>query len=157
MLSASCLVVKASVLPGAGNGLFTTTDIPRGTCIIEYTGRITTWSAVKDDYDNPYIYYINSKHVIDAKPATDSLARYANDAAGLTRIAGITNNSFFKKEEGRVFVYARRFIPAGAEILVNYGKGYWDTAIENMRIDEEQTNAASNHEKIEKEDLVEIY
>jgi uncharacterized protein len=147
MLSSSYLVVEPSLLPGAGKGLFTVVDIPRGTQIIEYTGRITTWADVKEDYDNPYIYYFNSQHVIDALPHSEALARYANDAAGMSRVPGITNNCFFKKEGKRVFIQARRHIPAGSEILVNYGKGYWDTAIENRRLDEEYCTSELQKEK----------
>jgi SET domain-containing protein len=157
MLPSSYLVVQTSLLPGAGKGLFTLVNIPRGTQIIEYIGHITTWAAVKEDYDNPYIYYFNSKHVIDALPHADALARYANDAAGMSRMPGISNNCFFKKEGKRVFIQARRNIPAGSEILVNYGKGYWDTAIENLRIDEEQTRKANRGKKTEKEALLEMY
>ncbi|WP_431210577.1 SET domain-containing protein [Puia sp. P3] len=37
------LVVKRSTLKGAGKGLFTTRDIPRGKKIVEYKGKVTTW------------------------------------------------------------------------------------------------------------------
>jgi uncharacterized protein len=136
------LEIKPSGIPGAGLGLFTKVFIPTGSLVIEYKGVITTWDEVKEQIDNDYIYYISRNHVINAAPTPKSLARYANDAKGLTQIPGINNNCIFKKIEGRVFIKARANILAGSEILVNYGKQYWDTArnnatLENERLEEE--------------------
>ncbi|HVG17393.1 MAG TPA: SET domain-containing protein-lysine N-methyltransferase, partial [Chitinophagaceae bacterium] len=58
------LVVKRSTIPGSGKGLFTKKLIPKGTRIIEYKGRITTWKEVKNDHTNAYIYTVNNNHVI---------------------------------------------------------------------------------------------
>ncbi len=74
------LVVKPSTIPGSGKGLFTKKFIPKGTFIIEYKGKITTWKEVKNDSSNLYIYTVNPKHVIDARNYKKALARYANDA-----------------------------------------------------------------------------
>ncbi len=40
------LIVKRSTLKGAGKGLFTTRDIPRGTKIAEYKGKVSNWKEV---------------------------------------------------------------------------------------------------------------
>lgn len=40
--------------------------------------------------------------------------------------------------DGRVFIKARANIPAGSEILVNYGKQYWDTARNNAALEKER-------------------
>ena len=53
------------------------------------------------------------------------LARYANDAKGLGR--GLLNNCKYVEDKGRVFIVAIKDIPAGAELLISYGKEYWDT------------------------------
>ena len=129
------LVVKTSTIPGAGLGLFTEIDIAKGTRIIEYKGRITTWKEVKYDSTNMYLYTINPKHVIDARRTKKSLARYANDAKGLTRIKGITNNCVYVNESLHAFIEAVKNIPAGAELLVDYGKEYWDVIRENRKKD----------------------
>jgi len=47
-LSRKDLHVKKSSLPGAGMGLFTKTFIPKGTNIVEYKGRISTWKEVNN-------------------------------------------------------------------------------------------------------------
>jgi hypothetical protein len=40
------LVIKKSALPNAGMGLYTTIFIEKGTRIVEYKGKITTWKEV---------------------------------------------------------------------------------------------------------------
>jgi SET domain-containing protein len=129
------LKIKRSGLPQAGNGLFTKKAIPKGTRIVEYKGRITTWKEVqKDKGSNAYIYFIKRDHVIDALPYKKAMARYANDARGLKRVKGITNNSEYVEDGLRVFIEAKKDIPAGAEILVDYGKEYWDVIRYNNKI-----------------------
>ncbi len=129
------LEVKPSTIPGTGEGLFTKTFIPQGTRIVEYTGRITTWKEVKDDWSNVYLYTIKPDHVIDARHHQDSLARYTNDAKGLTRIKGLSNNAEFVNDGLRAFVVAKKNIEAGEEILVAYDKPYWDTVRHNQKLD----------------------
>jgi SET domain-containing protein len=129
------LVVKRSTLKGAGKGLFTMKDIPRGTKIVEYKGKITRWKEVDDrDGLNAYIYYVNRDHVIDARTTKEALARYANDAKGLLRVDGVTNNCTYIIEGVKVYIKAMRHIPAGSELLVGYGKEYWDIIKENWGV-----------------------
>ena len=128
------LVVKRSTLPDAGKGLFTKKFIPKGTRIVEYKGRIRTWKEAAHE-DNGYIYYVTRNHVIDAKPYPKALARYANDARGIVRIKGITNNSDYIQDGKRVYITSKKDIPAGSEILVGYGKEYWDVIRHNLKID----------------------
>jgi SET domain-containing protein len=126
------LIVKRSTLKGAGQGLFTRKPIKKGTKIVEYKGKITIWKEVNDRNGlNGYIYYVNRNHVIDAWSWKKALARYANDARGLIRTAGIRNNSTYETEGLRVYIVAAKNIPAGSEILVGYGKEYWDIIKEN--------------------------
>jgi SET domain-containing protein len=129
------LVVKRSGLKGAGKGLFTTKDIPRGTKIVEYKGKITKWKEVDDRNGlNGYIYYVTRNHVIDASDTKDALARYANDAKGLQRVDGITNNCTYIIEGVKVYIKAMRNIAAGSELFVGYGKEYWDIIKENWGV-----------------------
>jgi hypothetical protein len=134
------LIVKHSSLPGSGMGLYTKKAIPKGTRIVEYKGRITTWKEVMHDSDNGYIFTVNNNHVIDALPQTKALARYANDARGLVRVKGITNNSIYVEDGLKVYIESTKDIPAGGEILVGYGKDYWDVVRENIRVEK-------NHKK----------
>lgn len=129
------IFIKKSRIPNAGKGLFARQSIPKGTRIIEYKGRITTWEKVlQTDVFNGYVFYINRNHVIDAKPCLKALARFANDAKGFNKIKGMVNNSKFVKEDVRVFIMATKDIPAGAEILVSYKKEYWDVLKYNNKL-----------------------
>jgi SET domain-containing protein len=128
------LYISASSIPHTGKGLFTSRPIDKGTTIIEYTGTITTWDAVKNESSNMYIYFVDEQHVINANKFPKSLARYANDAQGITKIKGIDNNSEFVNMDGRIFIRATKNIAADAEILVDYGAGYWETLHKNQLI-----------------------
>jgi uncharacterized protein len=132
------LVVKSSTIPGSGLGLFTKTFIAKGSRIVEYKGRITTWKEVKNDNNNGYIYTINNKHVIDALPHKKALARYANDARGISRVKGLTNNCDYVNDGLKAYIEAIKDIPAGSEIFVSYGKEYWDVIRENIRIEKQK-------------------
>jgi len=127
------LEVKRSNIPGSGKGLFTTKHIDKGALIIEYRGKRTSWAEVDHKGGkNGYIYYVNKNCVIDAAEYTNSLARYANDAKGLKIIKGLENNCAFIKQGEQVFLKALRNIDAGEELLVAYGKEYWETVKYNM-------------------------
>jgi uncharacterized protein len=126
------LEVKDSSIPNSGKGLFTKIFIPKGTLIVEYKGRRTTWKEVEDDYKNGYIYFISSSKVIDAKSYKKALGRYANDAKGLSRIKSIGNNSVYEVDGDKVFIKAVKDIAAGSEILVDYGKDYWEITKKNF-------------------------
>jgi len=128
------LIVKRSTLKGAGKGLFTKMDIPRGTKIVEYKGKVSTWKEV-DSHEglNGYIYYVNRQHVIDARPARGAVARYANDARGIVRSQGVNNNCTYIIEGLKVYIKSMRHIPAGSELLVGYGKEYWDIIRRNLK------------------------
>jgi SET domain-containing protein len=147
------LVVKRSTIPNSGKGLFTKKFIPKGSRIVEYKGKPTTWKEVNiDEGRNGYIYYINRNHVIDAMPFPKYLGRYANDAQGMSRVKGITNNSRYiaDMDTMRVYIEAVKDIPAGNEILVQYGKEYWDVIKHNLRIDEREKAKAEKGKLKEK-------
>lgn len=134
MISHSKLIVKKSTLPGSGRGLFTRVFIPKGTKIIEYKGKISSWKdADHENGTNAYLFYVNKNHVINAKPDKKQLARFANDAKGPKKLKGVSNNAvYIIGDNNKVFVKAFRDIPAGNEILVGYGKEYWDILSENL-------------------------
>jgi hypothetical protein len=103
------LYVKKSGIPGAGKGLFTKAFIPKGSRIVEYKGKRTKWNEVKDDDGkNPYLFYINRNNVIDALPATKTLARYANDARGMVRIMSLTERKCTSRPP-KIFLRNRKF------------------------------------------------
>lgn len=120
------LVIKRSKIPGAGMGLFTKVAIQKGTRIVEYKGRIEKWSKVKhEDGYNGYLLQVNQRIAINALPYKKALGRFANDALGLQRITGLTNNAEYILEGNRCFIHTKRDIQKGEEILVSYGREYW--------------------------------
>lgn len=129
------LFVKRSTIPDSGKGLFTKKFIPKGTRIVEYKGKISKWKDVKDeDGKNGYIFYINRNHVINALPVKSALARYANDARGLSKVKGINNNCDYISDGLKAYIESKKDIPAGSEIFVDYGKDYWKVIRENMKL-----------------------
>ena len=128
---------KSSTCPGAGKGFLTKTFIPKGTRIVDYTGRTRTWKEVQqDEQESPYIYYVKRNFVIDALNDKKAMARYANDARGLQRVKDINNNAEYVEDGVRVFIVAAKDSPAGGEIFVSYGPEYWQVIRHNLRIDE---------------------
>lgn len=136
------LLVKKSTLPGAGKGLFTTVDIPKGKRIVEYKGTRTTWAEVEDDDGkNGYIFYITKNNVIDALPHKEALGRYANDARGMSKVEGIRNNAEYIISKGRCYIDAMKDISAGSEILVSYSADYWRTIKDNIKLEERKAKS----------------
>ena len=121
------LLIKKSNLPGAGLGLFTKIPFRKGDRIVEYKGRRQPWKDVKDeDGYNGYLLRLNRTTAINALPYKKTLGRFANDAIGLGRDSGLRNNAEYLIYGNRCFIEATRSINKGEEILVNYGKVFWD-------------------------------
>ncbi len=126
------LYLKRSQLPGAGKGLFTDSEIPKGTEVVEYEGELVPWSVVEERSakgEEGYAFYISERLSVDAYHTKWAMGRYANDAKGFGRVEGLRNNSQYiiKRKQGvrKVFIVASRTIKAGSEILVDYGSDYW--------------------------------
>jgi uncharacterized protein len=120
------LSVKKSNIPEAGKGLFSKTNIKKGIRIVEYKGRLRKWKEVKEqDGHNGYLMYITRNAVIDALPATKTLGRYANDANGLSKLTGLKNNCEYVSEGKKCYIESIRTINKGDEILVGYGREFW--------------------------------
>jgi uncharacterized protein len=129
------LFIRRSSIPSGGRGLFTRKMIRKGSRIIEYKGKVTTWKEVNHrEGTNGYIYFINRKHVLDAFTYRKALGRYANDARGMKRKKGLKNNAAYETIGLKVYIDAVEDIPAGTEILVGYGKEYWDALKHNQNI-----------------------
>jgi SET domain-containing protein len=128
------LEVKTSTLPDAGKGLFTKIFIPKGMLITEHVGKITSFKKADYEDNNPYVFYVTANHVIDAREQLDAAARFANDARGIKRIVGFTNNAKYIVIDKRVFITATKNIQPNEEIFVGYGKEYWDVMKQNYKL-----------------------
>lgn len=142
------LIIKKSTIPNSGKGLFTKKFIPKGTHIVEYKGRISTWADVKDeDGKNAYIFYVNRNHVIDGKPYKKAFARYANDARGFVKVKGLNNNCDYVVDGKKAYIESKKDIPAGSEIFVDYGADYWKVIKENMKVWKNGSNGSAQKSK----------
>jgi SET domain-containing protein len=122
------LYVKKSMLPNAGKGLFTKVAISKGTRIAEYKGKLERWVDVRheeEDGTNMYLLQVSARKAINAKNYLTSLARYANDARGTSKVVGLRNNCELVSEGDRCYIESLRSIKKFEEILVGYGKEYW--------------------------------
>ena len=125
------LIVKKSKIPRSGKGLFTTSSIRKGDIIVEYQGeKISCKECEKRDRYHisraPYLFIVSKHNCLDAEYTMDALARYANDAQGYVRFNGLKNNADYNIIKSKPYIVASRNIKAGGEILVSYGKDYWE-------------------------------
>jgi uncharacterized protein len=130
------LIIKKSRLPGAGKGLFTTKDLRKDSKIIEYRGEIIGYNEYRKrarQEKDQYLFYLRRNLCIDSMHTPKYKARYANDAAGITRIKGVRNNSDYIIFGDKCYMVASRDIKAGEEIFVNYTKSYWDYMRKRMK------------------------
>ncbi len=104
----------------SGLGLFALEPIPRGACIVEYTGRTL---SREEEYTSKsrYLYGVHAKKTIDGS-CRSNLGRYANHSC--------RPNATYDISDERVFIVARHNIRAGEEIFVSYGMKYWREFIE---------------------------
>jgi hypothetical protein len=139
------LIVKKSTIPGAGKGLFIKRDVKKGERIVEYLGEIISWKEcdIRAERDEGgYVFYVSRKKCIDAYNTPEELARFANDARGLTKIDGVTNNCQYQIYKNSGWITATKNIKAGSEIFVRYGAEYWRDIRYNIKLEEEKQKEA---------------
>lgn len=137
-------IVKKSKIKGAGKGLFTTRDIKKGERVLEYLGEIVTEAELDRRAENDifgYAFYITKKKCVDAYYTPNELARYANDAKGVTRVQGLNNNCCYNIYKKSGWIMAEKNIKAGDEIFVSYGAEYWRDIRYNNRLEKAKKNA----------------
>ena len=128
------LRIRPSVIPNAGRGLFTLVDIPKGTLIVEYKGRLRKWKEVEaEDGENSYIFQINTRWAVDAEKAMSTFGRYANDARGERRSTSHRNNAEYVVKGLKVYIKSTRKIHAGTEVFCDYGRAYWTADMAQKR------------------------
>jgi SET domain-containing protein len=102
-----------------GRGVFAARTIRKGTVILEYRGQKTTWDIASrrpdSDPANPqhtFIFETSDGLVIDGGRRGNA-ARWINHSCA-------PNCRSFEADDGRVYIEARRTIPAGAELTYDY-------------------------------------
>ena len=103
----------------AGLGLFAEEPIPKGACIIEYTGR-TLKKGEDQTITSQYLFEISKTKTIDGG-ARSNTARYINHSC--------RPNCEIDIYKERVFILAKRAIKAGEELNYDYDTEFFDEYI----------------------------
>lgn len=111
--------IKESLQKGVGLGLFASSDIKKGTFILEYTG-IPLSTKEADAHPGRYLFEVDEHLTIDGSPLTNT-ARYINHSCDPNVEAEI--------EDGRINIYATRDIKAAEELYIDYDEEYFDEFI----------------------------
>jgi len=106
-----------------GLGMFAAKHIPKGRRIIEYTGpRLPNDEVEKSN--GKYFFGVNKKWSIDGR-GRENIARYINHSCRPNAEAIISSR-------GRVWIWSRRNIKPGEEIVYDYGKEYFEGIIRDI-------------------------
>ena len=119
--------IRSADSPIHGKGVYARVDIPAGTRIVQYRGeRITKAEARRREKLRlarlarggdgcVYIFQLNARHDLDGR-IRGNVARLINHSC--------KPNCRAEKVGGRIWISARRDIPADAELSFDYGYGF---------------------------------
>jgi len=109
-----------------GNGMFAAVDIPAGTRLIQYKGKLLTHAESDElygdgaDTGHTFLFSLNDDYVIDANQQGNS-ARWINHGCAPNCEAVIDEDDGGNPRRDRVFIESIRDIRAGEELTYNYG------------------------------------
>lgn len=119
----SKFAVQSSLIPGVGLGVIAIQDVPPGTLVSYYKGRVLQ----KENMYSRYQVLVCKGYIIDAEDEMDCIARYINHLPK----GGRSNCRFVMRHEtgGKktVKVITTRTIRSGEEVYLNYGRKYWNS------------------------------
>lgn len=102
-----------------GKGLFALEDIPKGKCIIEYTGDVVPkdkWETI----NSLYLFEVSKNLTINGNTKTNT-AKYINHSC--------RPNSEIEIYKDRVYVFSKKNIKAGEELNYDYDTEYFNEYI----------------------------
>ncbi|RPH67485.1 MAG: SET domain-containing protein-lysine N-methyltransferase [Burkholderiales bacterium] len=109
-----------------GNGMFAAVDIPAGTRLIQYRGRLLTHAQSDERYGDgvdsghTFLFSLNDDYVIDANEAGNS-ARWINHGCAPNCEAVLDEDAGGDRRRDRVFIESIRDIREGEELTYDYG------------------------------------
>ncbi|MEZ5462554.1 SET domain-containing protein [Dokdonella sp.] len=112
--------------PIHGNGVFATADIPAGTELVEYKGRLLTHAQADRLYDgttdtgHTFLFTLNDRYVIDANE-DGNVARWINHSCAPNCQALVEEDEKGRRRKDRVLIETLRDIEAGEELTYDYG------------------------------------
>ena len=141
--------VRPSSIEGAGDGLWMLEDAAPGDRVALYTGDILT-AAEAEESDSAYMVMVNKNLILDARDPAHGKGRFINCG----RMAGKPVNAAFGAARrtatcpntGRPYISIRatKRIPAGTEVLVDYGPAYWGKGGFNVKGERPRMAASKN-------------
>ena len=102
-----------------GRGMFAGEAIPRGACIIEYTGKPTTIEQMRSN-SGKYLFWTGRSSMIDGNIAGNR-ARFINHSC--------VPNCEVDLKYRRIYIFAKRNIKAGEELTYDYDTEYFEEHI----------------------------
>ena len=109
-----------------GNGMFAAADIPAGTRLIQYKGKLLTHAESDElygdgaDTGHTFLFALNEDYVIDANQQGNS-ARWINHGCAPNCEAVVDEDAGGNRRRDRVFIESIRDIRQGEELTYNYG------------------------------------
>lgn len=147
VLAENLFEVKPSTIEGAGQGVFTKIDIPKGVHVMEYQGIWKKSSVVHDPNahnNHQYCFEWTPRCCLDATSKRHGgKGRYVNDTHGTKLRANLTWNTCKKKK--KVYMTSTRKIRRGSELFIPYGGDYWE--YHDLKLQRRKRRAARSNEE----------
>ncbi len=111
--------------PIHGNGVFATIDIPAGTTLIEYRGRLITHRQADRLYGggaesgHTFLFTLNERYVIDGNVGSN-VARWINHSCDPNCRAVLEESAGRDRRKDRVLIETLRPVRAGEELTYDY-------------------------------------
>ncbi|HRN36922.1 MAG TPA: SET domain-containing protein-lysine N-methyltransferase [Flavobacteriales bacterium] len=111
--------------PVHGNGVFAAVDLPAGTELIEYKGRLITpkqadnWYPDEMETGHTFLFTLNDQWIIDANVGGNS-ARWINHSCAPNCIPYLHEHPTDRRKD-RVIIETLRDVQAGEELCYDYG------------------------------------
>lgn len=143
--------ILQSEIPGAGLGLFTLDDIPKGFIFMTYGGEVLTKNQIEERYPGDtlakYAIKVHSNKYLDAARLPNVWSRYIN---ALTDPSFCNAEFVTNTETDDVEIIAVKKIKAGDEIYVYYGEEYNVEQIDPDETEDENVPSGLGRKPIEK-------
>jgi SET domain-containing protein len=118
--------IAARRSPIHGNGVFALEDIPRGTELIQYRGKLLTHAQADRLYGgtsetgHTFLFTLNDDYVIDANSG-GNIARWINHGCKPNCRAVLEEDEGGDRRKDRVLIETLRKVKAGEELTYDYG------------------------------------
>ncbi len=112
--------------PIHGNGVFAAKDIPKGTRVIYYRGKMLTHDQANRRYGNDvdsghtFLFTLNEKYLLDANE-NGNIARWINHSCEPNCQAWVIEDESKNPKLDRIAIETRRAIRKGEELTYDYG------------------------------------